>query len=186
MVLKNKIQEDIKEALKAKKEIETSTLRQLLAVVLNKEKEKRYKISKAKPDLSEQDLEKESQFNDQELVEAIFSEVKKRKEAILEFSAYAEGYGGPAVAPKIGAEAGRKEKIENFINKEKREMEILQKYLPEQLSEEELKKLVKDAIDKTGAKEMKDTGKIMAELMPKVKGKADGSQISRIVKELLS
>jgi len=65
-------------------------------------------------------------------------------------------------------------------------MDILQKYMPEQLSEEEIKKLAKEAIEKTGAKEIKDMGKVMQELMPKVKGKAEGSLVSKIVKELLT
>ncbi|GAG81857.1 unnamed protein product, partial [marine sediment metagenome] len=60
-----------------------------------------------------------------------------------------------------------------------------QKYLPEQLSEEEIKKLAKEVIDKIGAKEIKDMGKVMQELMSQVKGKADGSQVGKIVKELL-
>jgi uncharacterized protein YqeY len=58
--------------------------------------------------------------------------------------------------------------------------------LPEQLSEEEIRKLAKEAIQKVGAKEIKDMGKVMAELMPKVKGRADGSLVRKIVKELLS
>jgi len=62
---------------------------------------------------------------------------------------------------------------------------MLEKYLPEQLSQEELKKLVQEAIAKVGAKEMRDMGKIMQELMPKIKGKADGSSVSKTVKELL-
>ena len=65
-------------------------------------------------------------------------------------------------------------------------MKILQNYLPEQLSEEEIKKLIEEAIKKTGAKEIKDMGKVMAELMPKLKGKADGVLVSKIVKELLT
>ena len=54
------------------------------------------------------------------------------------------------------------------------------------MPEEEIKKLVKEAIEKIGAKEIKDMGKVMAELMPKVKGKADGSLVSKVVKELLA
>ena len=65
-------------------------------------------------------------------------------------------------------------------------MEILEKYLPEQLSEEGVKRLVTEAIAKVGATEIKDVGKVMAELMPKVKGKADGSLVSKIVKESLT
>ena len=164
MVLKGNIREDLKEAVKNREELKSSVLRLLLAAIFNKEKEKRYKLSKEKPELSGEELEEESQLNDEEVIDVISSEARKRKESIVEFE-----------------KGGRKDLVE----KEKKELEILEKYLPEQLSEEEIKKLVKEAIEKTGAKEMKDMGKVMAELMPKVKGKADGSLVSRIVKDLL-
>ena len=164
MTLKEKIQEDLNLAIKNKREIEVSTLRMLSAATLNKEKEKRYKISKEKPDFKEEDLQKESQLTDNEAIEVISSEVKKRKEAIADYE-----------------KGGRQE----LADKEKKEKEILQKYLPEQFSEEEVKKLAKEAVEKTGAKEPKDMGKFMAELMPKIKGKADGSLVSKVVKDLL-
>ena len=157
-MLKEKIKSDLKEGLKARREIEVSTLRMVLASVLNKEKEKRYKIFKEKPEFKEAELEKESELTDEEIIEVFFSEQKKRKEAILEFSAH----GG-------SAEGGEKTKIEKAIDKEKAEMEILEKYLPEQPSEQELK----------------DMGKVMANLMPKLKGKVQGGQVSEIVKSLL-
>lgn len=175
--LKEKIKEDFKKALKENKEIEVSTLRLLNAAILNKEKEKRYKLSKEKSELEEKDLEKESQLTDEEVLEVISSEAKKRKEAIVEYE---------------------KGKREDLAAKEKQELEILENYLPEQLSEEEIKKFVQEAIEKTGAKEMKDYnpptalqgkniyGKVMAELMPKVKGRADGSLVSKVVKDVLS
>ena len=109
-------------------------------------------------------LEEESQLIDEEIIQVLQSEIKKRKEAILEF------------------EKGERQ---DLVNKEKAEMDILQKYMPEQLSEEEIKKIVKTAIEKVGAKEPRDMGKVMGELMPKVKGRADGGIVSRIVKELL-
>jgi uncharacterized protein YqeY len=165
MSLKKKIQEDLREAIRNKKELETLVLRLITAAILNKEKEKRYKISKEKEDVSETDLGKESQLTDEEIIEVISSEAKKRKEAISEFE-----------------KGGR----EDLVNKEKRELEILQKYLPEQLSEEELKKLAKVAIKRVGASELKDIGKVMAELMPKIKGRAEGNLVSKIVKELLA
>lgn len=165
MSLKSKIQEEIKGFLKEGKGINVSVLRMLSAAVSNKEAEKRTKIWKLKPELKTEELEKESQLSDEEVLDVISSEIKKRKESIVEFE-----------------KGGRKE----LVDKEKQEAEILQKYLPEQLPEEEVKKLVLEAIAKTGAKEMKDMGKVMAELMPKVKGKADGSLVSKIVKESLS
>lgn len=165
MPLKEKIQEELKNSLKDKNEIVVSTLRMFLAAVSNKETEKRTKIWKQKPDLSPEELEKESQLIEEEIIEVISSEIKKRRESILEFE-----------------RGGRND----LVQKERLELEILQKYLPEQLSEEEIRNLVKEAINKTGAKEIRDMGKVMAELIQKVKGKADGSLVSEIVKESLS
>jgi hypothetical protein len=165
MSLKIKIQEDFKKFLKEKKEIEVSTLRMLNAAIFNKEKEKRYKLSQEKPDLKEKDLEKESQLTDEEIIQVVFSEVKKRKESILLFE---------------------KGKRGDLVEKEEREIEILKKYLPEQMSEEEIKKMAKEVIKKIGAKEPKDMGRVMGQLMPKLKGKAEGGLVNKIVKELLA
>ena len=164
MTLKKQIKQNLEIALKEEKRVEVSTLRMLNAAILNKEKEKRYKISKEKPELKPEKLEEESQLIDEEIIQVLQSEIKKRKEAIFEF------------------EKGERQ---DLVSKEKAEMDILQKYMPEQLSEEEIKKIVKTAIEKVGAKEPRDMGKVMGELMPKVKGRADGGIVSRIVKELL-
>lgn len=164
-MLKQQIQSATTEAMKAKDEFTTSTLRMILAAIGTKEKEKRYKVSKQKPDAKEDDLIKESALTDEEIIDVLFSEIKKRKDA----TALYEKGSRPELAEK-----------------EKKEIEIIKKYLPEQLPEEELKKLVEESIVKVGAKEIKDTGKIMADLMPKVKGKADNSEISKIIKEMLS
>jgi uncharacterized protein YqeY len=165
MSLKEKIEEDLKRAMKEKKEREISVLRLLKNAIFLKEKEKRYKIFSQKKGIKEEELEKESQLSDEEIIEVILSEIKKRKEAILEFE---------------------KGKREDLVKKEGEEIEILRRYLPEQLSEEEIRKLAKEIIEKVGAKEMKDMGKVMKELMPKVKGRAEGEVVSKIVKELLS
>jgi len=164
-MLKIKIEEDFKSALKEKRKTEIATLRMLKAAIFNKEKEKRYKLSQEKPESNGEELEKESQLSDEEVMSVISSEIKKRKEAILEF---------------------QKGKREDLTKKEKAEMKILQSYLPEQLSEGEIKKLAKESIEKVEAKDIKDMGKVMSELMPQVKGKADGSLVSKIVKELLA
>ncbi|PIV65272.1 MAG: glutamyl-tRNA amidotransferase [Candidatus Nealsonbacteria bacterium CG01_land_8_20_14_3_00_12] len=165
MNLKGKIQNELQEAVKNREELKSSVLRLLLSAIFNKEKEKRYKLSKQKPEFKEKDLEKESQLVNEEVIEVISSEIKKRKESIELF------------------EKGERE---DLVEKETKEKEILEKYLPEQLSEEEIKKLAKETIEKIGAKEIKDMGKVMAELMPKVKGRADGGLVSKIAKELLA
>ena len=75
---------------------------------------------------------------------------------------------------------------EDLIAELKAEMDVLMSYLPEQLSKEELEVIVKEAVEKTGASSMKDMGKIMAEVMPKTKGRADGKVINEIAKAILS
>jgi hypothetical protein len=164
MNLKEKIREDLNEAVKKREALGSSVLRLLLAAILNKEKEKRYKVYSADPKLKEEELAKKSQLTEEEVTEVIFSEVKKRKESILEF---------------------KKGKREDLVQKETKEMELLKKYLPEQLSEEEIKKMAEEIVKKLGAQSLKDIGKVMSELMPKLKGRADGSLAGKVVKDLL-
>lgn len=121
--------------------------------------------TKAKERRYKEKLETEPELTDEEIISVLSSEVKKRKDAIV---LYEQGN-----RPELAA-------------KEKTEIEILKEYLPEQLSENEIKKIIAESIAKTGATTVKDMGKIMADLMPKVKGKADNGEISKIIKELLS
>ena len=75
---------------------------------------------------------------------------------------------------------------DDLVQKEQFEVEVLQQYMPEALSDAELEQLIKDAIAASGAQSMKDMGKIMSELRPKVQGRADMAQVSQKVKSLLS
>jgi uncharacterized protein YqeY len=161
-MLKEKIEKDFKEALLKRNEREISTLRMLKAAILEQEKEKRYKKIQEKG--TEADLEKESALSDEEIIKLILREIKKRKEAILEFE---------------------KGKRKDLVEKETQEIEILKRYLPEMLSEEEIKKMAKETIEKVRAKNIKDMGRVMKELMPKIQGKAEPSLVSQIVKNLL-
>jgi uncharacterized protein len=87
----------------------------------------------------------------------------------------------------------RRDSIEQFkaggrdelAEKETKELTLIESYLPEQMSEEEVGKLVEEAIKQTGATTAADMGKVMGALMPKVKGKADGTLVSRLVREKL-
>ena len=164
-MLKKDIQIATVNAMKAGDSFIAGTLRMLSAAIGTKEKEERYKLAKNNAGFSDQELAEKSELSDEKIIEVISSEVKKRRDAIVLY------------------EKGNRPEL---AEKEAKEIEVLMKYMPEQLSEEDLKNLVKEAIEKTGAKEIKETGKIMAELMPKVKGKAEGSAISKIIKELLS
>ena len=164
-MLKEKIEADFKQALIQRKEIELSILRMSKAEILNKEKEKRYALVKEEPNLSNQELEKKSILTDEEVLSVILSKIKKGREAVTEF------------------EKGNRK---DLVKREEAEIEILKKYLPSQLSEKEIREMVTAIIEKTKAESIKDMGRVMAELIPRIKGRAEGSLISKIVKELLT
>ena len=112
-------------------------------------------------------VEKDTQktLNDDEICAIVAKEVKKRKESLKEYE-----------------EANREDIVESL----KREIEVLSKYLPEQLTKEEIEKLVEQAIVESQATSMRDMGKVMSILRPKTAGKADGKLVRDIVKEKLA
>jgi Uncharacterized conserved protein len=104
-------------------------------------------------------------LEDDEVITILAKEIKQRREAMLEF------------------EKGNRQ---DLIDQSKAEIEILLKYLPQQLSEEEIKQLVKESAEEVGANSIKDMGKVMSAVKPKVVGKADGKLVSQLVKEYLN
>ena len=159
--LKQQIQNDLKEAMKNKDAFLLGVLRMAVTAIKNKELEKRTKLSKTE---AIEKLDEMSQLTDEEALAVMLSEAKKRKDTIEEFT-----------------KGGRKDLAE----KEQKELEALKKYLPEQMGDEEIRKIVVGAIAQTGASDVKEMGKVMAAIMPQVKGKADGSLVNKIVKEEL-
>ena len=104
-------------------------------------------------------------LDDEGVVGVIAKEVKKRKDVLPEYE-----------------KSGREDLIADL----KREIDILMEYLPSQLSQEELDEIVLNSIKEVGAQSMKDMGKIMADVMPKIKGRADGKAVNEIVKKYFS
>lgn len=102
---------------------------------------------------------------EEELAEILQKQIKQREESIV---AYEKG------------------NRPDLVEKEKKELETIKGYLPEQLSEEEIKKLAEEATAEVGAKGPQDMGRVMGALMSKIKGRADGSIVSKVVRELLS
>lgn len=150
-MLKQRLQEELKQSMLAREELKTSVLRLLLSAI------NYYEIQKGGAGY---------EASDEDVLSVIQKEVKQRRESIEQFT-----------------KGGR----QDLVDKETRELELLQNYLPEQISEEEIKKLVIEAITETNAKSVQDVGKVMSAVMGRVKGKADGSLVSQIVKdELLS
>ena len=162
MALKEQIQAEVKKAMLEKNSVGVLVLRMLLAAILNKEKEKRTKLSRDEKDIAK--LEQLSRLNDEEILGVISSEAKKRNDSIEQFT-----------------RGGRNDLVE----KEKKELEFLTKYLPEQMPEDEIKKIVKDKIQELNISGKSEIGKLMGAIMPRLKGKADGAAVNKIVLEEL-
>lgn len=104
-------------------------------------------------------------LNEDEELTVLSREMKQRRDALSEFE-----------------QAGR----DDLVEKVKVEIAIVEKYLPAQLSEAELREIIQNAISQVNASSAKEFGKVMGVVMPQVKGKADGNQVNAIVKELLN
>jgi uncharacterized protein YqeY len=143
----NRLDAELREAMKSRDELKVSVVRMIKASLKNKA------------------IEKMSPLTDEDVLSALSSLAKQRRESIEQFAA-----------------GGRTELAE----KEKKELEIIQTYLPKQLSSEELDEIIKSAINEAGASSPNDMGKVMKIATPKTKGAADGRVVSQRVKELLS
>ena len=149
MGLKEKLQADLTDAIRARDEVKSGTVRMLLAAITNEEV-----AGKAAKVLT-----------DAEIITVLSREAKKRREA---FEAYTQA------------------KRDDLASKEKAEAAVIACYLPEQLSEDEIKKLIQAAIAETDAKGPAGMGLVMKVLQPKIAGKADGGVVSGLVKAALA
>lgn len=111
------------------------------------------------------EIDGQKELDDDAIISLISKEVKMRRDSIEEFK-----------------KGGR----EDLVAQNEAEIAILMPYLPQQLSEEELRKIIAEVVVTVGATSRKDMGKVMGALMPKIKGKADGKLVNTIVSELLS
>lgn len=105
------------------------------------------------------------ELDDAGVIDVIASELKKRRDSLAEF---------------------QKAKREDLVSQTEEEIKVLMKYLPAQLNDEEIEKHVIEAIKTANAQSVKDMGKVMAIIMPELKGKADGGKINQLVKKHLS
>jgi len=161
-MLKDKINEDLTIALKSGSGGIVSALRFLMSVIKNNELLKRTKLSKENKPVEE--LEKLSELSDDETISVVLSEIKKRKESIVQYE-----------------KGGRKDLAE----KETKELEIIKKYAPEEMGENELRAVVKKKISEIGEVAAKEFGKIMGSVMAEVRGRAGGDAVKKIIEEEL-
>ena len=141
-----------------------SMLKQLNAdmktAIKNREKEKLTVILMVKSSLQNEAIKKQADLTEEEELQVLSREVKQRNDSLHEF---------------------RKANREDLAEQVENELAIIQAYMPEQLSDEELEKIIQETIDEQQATSKKDMGKVMSAVMPKVKGKADGSKVNQFV-----
>ncbi len=131
----------------------------------DKDSIKKNAVQMARAAVLQVEKDKKVTLDDDGIIEIIAKEVKKRRDSVPDYE-----------------KGGRLDLVED-LNKE---IEVLLQYLPQQLTEEELEVIVRQAIEDTGANSARDLGKIMQAVMPKIKGRADGKIINQIAKKYLS
>jgi uncharacterized protein YqeY len=136
----------------------------LKAAMKSKDKVRKSVIRLALAGLKNAELEKGSSLSDTEEIEVMARQAKMRRDSIEEY-----------------------EKVGRFdvADAERAEMDIIMGYLPRQVSEDEIRRIISEAIAETGAAEPRDIGKVMGIVMPKLKGRADGKLVNSIAREML-
>ena len=142
----HKIQEDLKNAVKAQDKVKVSTLRMIVSALKNAE------------------LEEREELSDEKELAVVASYARRIKESIVEF---------------------RKASREDLVMKEQGELAIVLSYLPEQMSDDDIRREASQVIAETGAATPRDMGRVMGEMLKRFKGKVDGATVNRIVSELL-
>jgi uncharacterized protein YqeY len=149
--------------------LKAKLLDDLKAAMKAKESDKTRVLRSIKAKILEKEIserkEGQSTLSDEQIVDVLMKAAKQRKESIDQFK-----------------EGGR----DDLVEKEEMELALIEKYLPEMMSEDEIRVAVKNQIEEMNATSMADMGKVMGALMGKLKGKAEGALISKIVKEELS
>ncbi|MBP1930524.1 GatB/YqeY domain-containing protein [Ammoniphilus resinae] len=130
----------------------------------DKDKLKLSVIRMVKSSIKNEEINQGKELSEDQVLALLNRELKQRRDSLQEFE-----------------KAGR----EDLAEQSRAEMEVLLAYLPKQLEESEIRQIVQETIEQVGAASKKDLGKVMGALMPKVRGKADGSLVNRIVQELL-
>jgi uncharacterized protein YqeY len=144
--------------------LQEQLMQDMKAAMKQKERIRLTTIRQIRASIKNREIELGEELKDEEVLKVISTLVKQHKDSIEQFS-----------------KGGRDELAE----KEEAELAILESYLPQQMSEEDVTALVKEAIETVGATSMKDIGKVMKYIMPKTQGRADGKMINQLVKNQL-
>lgn len=140
-------------------------LKDIVTAMKEKDKEKLTVLRMVKGAMQLEEINKKEELNDEDVIGIIAKQIKTRKESIVEF------------------EKGNRQ---DLIDQTNAEIKILEEYMPEQLSEEEVDQIIEQAFTTVNPESMKDMGRIMKEVTPKLKGKADMSAVSAKIRNKLS
>ncbi|GGD71455.1 GatB/YqeY domain-containing protein [Paenibacillus nasutitermitis] len=146
MNLSERLNDDMKQAMRSQEKFKLSAIRMIRASIKN------------------QEIDLKRPLDDNEVLDIISREIKQRKDSLQEFK-----------------KAGRDDLAKDVAA----EIEIISVYLPQQLTEDEIKEIVQQTIAETGASSKADMGKVMSALMPKTKGRADGKLVNTYVQQFL-
>lgn len=130
----------------------------------SKDKVRKNVVTMVRAAIKQREVDERIELDDTDIIDIIAKQIKQKKDSIEDFG------------------KGNRQDLIDLTNEE---IKILLDYLPPQLSDEELESIVKDAVEQSGAQTKKDLGKLMALIMPKVKGKADGKHVNQIVAKYL-
>ncbi|MBU5294012.1 GatB/YqeY domain-containing protein [Anaerosalibacter bizertensis] len=144
--------------------LKKSLMEDLKTSMKNKDTLRKNTITMVRAGIKQKEVDERRELDDEDIMDIIAKQLKEKRNAIKEFD-----------------RGGRQDLVEQT----EKEMEILLKYLPEQLTEEEVEEIVKAVIEEVDAKSMKDMGIIMKNVMPKIKGRADGSVVNKVAKKYL-
>ena len=139
--------------------------RDYIAAFKAKETMKKDVLGLLKGAIQNAEINKKEELTDEEILSIIEKQIKMRKDGVVEFE-----------------KAGR----QNLADQYNEEIKILEKYMPEQLTEEEINKIIDETIESVKPESMKDFGKIMKEITPKLKGRANISEVSNAIKSKLN
>ncbi|MGF7056351.1 GatB/YqeY domain-containing protein [Brassicibacter mesophilus] len=130
----------------------------------NRDKTRKDVVTMIRAAVKQKEVDERVELDDESIIDIISKQVKQKKDAVEDF---------------------QKGQRQDLVELTEKEIEILLEYLPLQLTEAELDEIVKAAIDEVGANTAKDIGKIMSNVLPKVKGRADGSLVNKIARQYL-
>ena len=131
----------------------------------NKDILRKNTITMVRAAIKQEEVDKRIDLDDEGIIQIMGKQLKEKRNSIEEF---------------------KKGNRQDLVDQAEAEIAILLEYLPKQLSEEELTEIVKEVIDQGGYTSMKDMGKIMKDVMPKVQGKADGNMVNQVVRKILA